>query len=153
MPNPYPLEVREQAVRAYESGADSIPVVAAVFGVSVPSLQRWVTRQRRTGTVDPLARGGGWVSPVDTAQLLRLVDARPDRTLEELTRAYNREASVPVHRSSIVRALERAGYVHKKNGPGRWSWIGPPSNSSGRRSARGSRPSTRRGSSSSTNRA
>jgi transposase len=151
MPNPFPRELREQAVRAYEAGADSIPTVAAVFGVSVPTLQRWITRQRRTGTVDPLARGGGWISPVDTAHLLHLVDARPDRTLEELTRAYNRGAPLRVHRSSIVRALERAGYVHKKNGPGRWNWIASASSSSASASARGSRPSTRRGSSSSTN--
>ena len=48
------------------------------------------------------------------APLLQLVEARPDRTLEELTRVYNRGAPVRVHRSSIVRALERAGYCTQK---------------------------------------
>jgi transposase len=44
MPNPYPTELRERAVRAYESGSETYAMVASDFSVSEPTLQRWVRR-------------------------------------------------------------------------------------------------------------
>jgi hypothetical protein len=94
-----------------------------------------VQRQRTTGALDPLAKAGGWTSPIDRALLQTLVAERPDRTTEELTRTYNQRAApaARVHRSSILRALQRLGYVFKKNGRGRRNSIvracrtsGPP---------------------------
>jgi len=125
MPNPYPTALRARAVHAYEAGTEAYAVVAARFELGVATLQRWVRRQRTTGVVDPLAKGGGWTSPVDRALLQQLVDARPDQTTGELTRAYNQRASptARVHRSSVLRALQRLGYVFKKNGRGRRSSI------------------------------
>jgi transposase len=120
MPNPYPTALRTRAVRAYEAEDEAYEAIAARFAVGVATLQRWVRRQRRTGAVDPLAKGGGWRSPVDVLVLQALVDERPDRTTDELTRAYNHRAapSARVHRSSILRALQRLGYVFKKNDRG-----------------------------------
>ena len=89
MPNPYPLELRERAVRAYESSDETYLEVAERFAVGPATLQRWVRRQRETGALDPLAKGGGWVSPVDVGVLHALVRERPDRTTDELTRVYN----------------------------------------------------------------
>ena len=138
MPNPYPTELRDRAVRAYEAGDESCAAVAARFEVGVASLERWLRRQRQTGTLDPLAKAGGWKSPVDSAVLQRLVAARPDRTTDELTREYNRHTpSGRVHRSSILRALQRLGYVFKKNDRGRRNSIVRASTPSGPRSARG----------------
>jgi transposase len=133
MPNPYPTELRERAVRTYESGSDTYQMVATDFSVSEATLQRWVRRQRTTGTVDPLIKCGGWTSPVDVPLLQAVIAARPDRTTEELTRAYNARAARParVHRSSILRALQRLGYVFKKNGRGRPNSIVPPCKPSG----------------------
>jgi transposase len=141
MPNPYPTELRERAVRAYESSDETYRQVAERFAVSQPTLERWVRRQRETGVLDPLARGGGWVSPVEVAVLQGLVKERPDRTTDELTRAYNSRvgAKARVHRSSILRALQRTGYVFKKNARGRLSTIEPVSRPSAPRSASGSR--------------
>lgn len=121
MPNPYPLALRERAVRAYENGTERYCDVAAHFSISVATLIRWVQRDRETGSAAALSKRGGWRSPVDVALVHRLVQERPDRTTEELTRAYNRQAGPAgrVHRSSILRALQRTGYVFKKNGPGR----------------------------------
>ena len=139
MPNPYPTALRERAVRAYEGGADRYRDVAATCGVSLATLVRWVQRARETGLIAPLVRGGGWSSPIDISLLHRLVQARPDRTTDELTRAYNR-AAVPaarVHRSSVLRALQRTGYVFKKNARARWNRIGPVSMPPARRSAAG----------------
>jgi transposase len=133
MPNPYPTALRARAVRAYEAGDEAYGAVAARFEVGVATLQRWVHRQRTTGAVDPLAKAGGWTSPIDRALLETLVAERPDRTTEELTRTYNQRAapSARVHRSSVLRALQRLGYVFKKNDRGRRSSIARGSRRSG----------------------
>ena len=140
MPNPYPVELRERAVRAYEDGTETYVQVAARFRIAVSTLCAWVRRARNTGTVLPAPRGGGWYSPVDIGLLHRLVRARPDQTTDELTRAYNQRAApdVRVHRSSILRALQRTGFVFKKNDRGRRNWIGPRSRPSDARSVGGS---------------
>lgn len=139
MPNPYPIELRERAVRAYEDGIDTYVAVAQRFSIAVSTLCDWVRQSRESGHVMPAPKGGGWYSPVDLALLHRLVRERPDRTSDELTREYNRRAApeARVHRSSIVRALQRSGFVFKKNGRGPRNWIAPRSKPSGSRSADG----------------
>jgi transposase len=139
MPNPYPIELRERAVRAYEDGTGTYVEVAADFRIAVSTLCEWVRQARDTGSVMPAPRGGGWYSPVDIGLLHRLVRERPDRTTDELTRAYNERAApeARVHRSSILRALQRTGFVFKKNGRGPRNWIGPRSRPSAGPSAAG----------------
>jgi transposase len=119
MPNPYPTALRERAVRAYEGSTETYAEVAARFSIHINTLVRWV-QGAREGTVLPAPRGGGWYSPVDIPLLHRLITERPDRTTEELTRAYNQRAAADaqVHRSSVLRALQRTGYVFKKNARG-----------------------------------
>ena len=121
MPNPFPIELRERAVRAYESGEDSHTAVAERFSLNPWTLLRWILRHRETGTVAPLAKSGGRTSPVDLALL---------ETVVQDTR---------VHRSSILRALHRSGYVFKKNGRGRQSRTAPTSKPNARHSDSGSR--------------
>jgi transposase len=118
MPGPLPIELRERAVQAYERGGESYETVAATFSVATRALQRWVKRRRETGSVAPLPRGGGNSSPVDVAVLEAVINDSRDATTWELAAQYNGRVSrdARVHRSSIVRALRRAGYVFKKNG-------------------------------------
>jgi transposase len=117
MPNPYPVALRERAVRAYETSTETYVDVAARFSIGLNTLVRWVQQTRETGSAAPKDKGGGWQSPVDLSLLHSLVKERPDSTTDELTRAYNRQAppGARVHRSSILRALQRSGYVFKKN--------------------------------------
>jgi len=116
MPNPYPIELRERAVTAYEAGEGSYERVADSFSVCSRSLVRWVARARDLGSVAPSKKGGGWHSPVDLEVMHAVVREKPDGTTEELTRAYNRQVPKArrVHRSSFLRALRRCGYVFKK---------------------------------------
>ena len=120
MANPYPVAFRERAVHTYEDSLESYADVADQFGIGPATLKRWVQAFRETGTVAPRARGGGWCSPVDVPALHALVHERPDMTTDELTPAYNRRVPqrARVHRSSILRALQRSGYGFKNNGPG-----------------------------------
>lgn len=141
MANPYPVELRERAVRAYEDTTETYDEVAARFSLHVNTLVRWVQQVRETGSVAPKDKAGGWRSPVDLPLLHALVKERPDRTTDELTRAYNRQAApaARVHRSSILRALQRSGYVFKKNDRDRRSRIGRRFKRSDVPSATGSR--------------
>jgi transposase len=135
MPNPYSIELRERAVRRYETSDAGYTTVAQQFGVDRATLIRWVQRSRRTGTAAAHPKRGGWTSPVDVDLLERLIGARPDMTTEELTRAYNREAArwQRVHRSSVLRALHRRDFVFKKNARAQRNRIVPMSKPSGER--------------------
>jgi transposase len=117
MPNPYDVALRERAVQAYERGEGSYADLAALFNVDHRTLERWVARWRATGSVAPHPRGGGWPCPIDMEVLLETVREKPDATLEEIRRLYNRR--VPrarrTSRTSVHRALQRAGFVLKKN--------------------------------------
>jgi transposase len=106
-------------VHANEAGDETYVAVAEQFAIGEATLQRWVRRQGTTGALDPSAKAGGWVSPVDVPALQVLVCERPDRTSDELTRAYNHRVvpAARVHRSSILRALQPTGYVFKKKDP------------------------------------
>ncbi len=116
MPNPYPVELRQCAVRAYEAGG-TYTGVAEQFGVSVSSLLRWVMREREIGSPAPFKKRGGRRSPVVWVVLEAIVTEKPDGTTEELRRLYNARVRRPerVHRSSVLRALKARGYVFKKN--------------------------------------
>ena len=93
MPNPYPSELRERAVRAYEAGEGSYEAVAARFSISISSLLRWVMCTRTTGAAAALPKRGGWHSPIQVAVLHAVIAARADATCEELRRAYNRRVA------------------------------------------------------------
>lgn len=137
MPAPHPIELRERVVRAYERSGESVIVVAARFGVAPAAVERWLRLKRQTASVAPRARGGGNHSAIDVAVLSRLVVELRDATTYELTTAYNRVAGRgnEVHRSSILRALRRSGFVFKKNGFAHSSKSDPTSEKSARHSS------------------
>jgi transposase len=125
VPSPHPIELRERAVHSYIASGESYDEVAARFGIARRALQRWVKLHRETDSVAPRPRGGGNPSQVNMPVLEGIIAARQDATSFELTAQYNRLVTRDerVHRSSIHRALHRAGYVFKKK-----SYV-PPSRS------------------------
>jgi len=119
MAEPYDMVFRERAVRAYQSGEGGYHDLAALFGVGYRTLQRWVARARVTGSVAPAPKGGGNPCPIDVTMLERVVREVPDGTIAEFTWEYNRRvaAAQRTNETSCRRALRRAGFVRKKNGP------------------------------------
>lgn len=115
MPNPYPMALRTRVVAAYEAGEGGYATLAEEFGLGINTILRWVARAR-TGDLAPHSKGGGWRSPIEAKVVETVVAARPDATLAEIHQAYNRRVRrrARVSRSSIVRAVTRLGYVHKK---------------------------------------
>lgn len=139
MPAPHPIELRRAAVAALESGDDDAEAVAERFGISRSALLEWARRLRAHGSLAPSPRGGGNFSNVDVERLMRILDEHRDGTTDELTRAYNagRPKAHRVHRSSILRALKREGFVFKKNVRGPQSKTGRTSGRSENNSGAG----------------
>jgi transposase len=118
MPKPLELESRERAVAAYEAGEGSFEAISARFSIHVDTLRGWV-KLCRMGSIDSLDSALR-IFRVDVPIMHAVVRSLPNRTVLELTRAYNER--VPderfVHRNTFLRALRRAGYTFTKSYPG-----------------------------------
>lgn len=111
------VDLRERAVAAYHDGEGSIPEIAAQFRVGEASLKRWLWRLRDTGSLAPAAKKGHNPAKVDDAgreTIRRLVAEGPDRTLPELTEAYNAVAAVSISVSTFGREVREMGLTRKK---------------------------------------
>jgi len=141
---PYDATFRERAVKAYEMGDRSEAEVAKLFGIAHRTLQRWLAQYRRTGSLAPRAAAGGQRSKVDVVLLKALLAQKADATCGELALAYNQRVPRGRHIKwwTVWRALQRAGYVLKKNGRDRPSKTGPKSNARAEPSSAGSARST-----------
>jgi transposase len=114
MTRPYSVDLRERVVRAVEGGA-SCRAAAATFAVSVSFVVKLMQRWRRQGSVAP-DRYGGWKrSPLEAAaeQILALVAAMPDLTIEEL-RGRLAASGIATSRSALGRFLLGHGLTRKK---------------------------------------
>ena len=136
MAEPYDIALREGAVAAYNGGRGGYHDVASLFRIGWRTLQRWVAKERATGSVAADPKRGGWRSPIELETLLAVVAEAPASTLAELCWEYNRRVARAQRSTaaSIGRALHRAGFVLKKNGRGRASATGRTWRPSGKRS-------------------
>lgn len=123
MSQSYDVVFRERAVAAYTAGEGGYHDLARVLGIGYRTLQRWVARERATGSVAPRPNGGGWRCPIDLRVLEAVVREAPDDTVAELCRTYNRRVprAARTTRTSFGRAMRRADFVLKKNVRGRAS--------------------------------
>jgi transposase len=95
--------------------------VARVFGISLPSIKRWLKRRRETGRV------GAKVPPGPPAIKGRMLSewlpghlrANPDLTLEEHREAFEEALGVKVSTATVSRAIsglsEGGGWPLKKS--------------------------------------
>ncbi|AKT41627.1 helix-turn-helix domain-containing protein [Chondromyces crocatus] len=115
---PYPIELRQRILDAYDRGEGSVRELASLFDVAPNTVQSYITRRKRTGNVSPTPQTKRGPDPSigeDGLKLLRmLVSAQNDRTIDEYIALYEAETHSHVSRSVMVRALKRAGLVRKK---------------------------------------
>ena len=113
---PYSEDLRERVVRA----AIGTPRddVAAMFAVSVPSIERWLRQKRETGGLAPKPVPGRRelvkMNAVMEALPARLAD-RADATLEEQCSWWHEQSGVEVSTATMSRALTRLGWTRKKS--------------------------------------
>jgi len=112
---PYSKDLRLKVLEAVDRGMPRREV-AEVFGVSLPTIKRWLKRRRETGEVTakpnpgPPARKGAALEEALPSQL----QANPDFTLEEHQQLFEESYSMSVSTASISRAFERLGLPLKK---------------------------------------
>ena len=109
-------EIRERALSAYQSGKGTQEDIAALYGISTRTFQRWCKRYERTGSTQPEQRGHRVAVYVgkDLERLDRAIAKHPDATLEELGELTGKSCSI----MAVQRAVIRLGYSLKKNAIG-----------------------------------
>jgi transposase len=110
--------------------------VARTFGISLPSIKRWLKRRRETGEVDAKAPSGP--PAVKGAMLGEWLPAHlrrnPDLTLEEHCEAFEEDFGIKVSEATMSRAISRLpeGWPLKKSpvaserdeeARGLWRWL------------------------------
>jgi transposase len=113
---PYSKDLRLKVLEAVDRGMPRREV-AQIFGVSVPTIKRWLKRRRETGEVaatkpnpGPPARKGVALEQALPSQLR----TNPDFTLEEHQQLFEETYGISVSTASISRAFERLGLPLKK---------------------------------------
>lgn len=113
---PYSVDLRERVVAAVQRGESQV-AVAKQFQVSIPTIGRWLRRQRTTGNLQA-SRHPGPPSVTMAAlrvHLLPLLEARPDATLAEHCRAFTEQHGLAVSTATMSRAITGAlGWTRKK---------------------------------------
>ena len=110
--NSLPMELRRKIVEAYERKEGTYFELAQRFGVGEATVYRLLKRKREHGTVKPAAPTG--VSDEELPAFAQLVNEFPNATLEQLKEAWIGRTRRQLSRSSVVRALRRAGITRKK---------------------------------------
>jgi transposase len=111
------MDLRERVVQAYENANDSFARIAERFGVGEATVNRWVSRRRRTGCIAPLANRGRPQSLVDElglSLLCTLLGEQPDATRFELAQQYQLERGIALSVATVGRQLRRLGFTRKK---------------------------------------
>lgn len=117
MPAALPIELRQRIVRAYARQDMTVAEIAAVFQVGVTSVRRYAALARRGLSLHPRTAPGAEskLMDEDLAWLRAQVEASPYLTSYELCTLYNRcHRRNRVHRSTILRAIHKLGFTHKK---------------------------------------
>lgn len=117
---PYSKDLRLKVLDAVDRGMDRREV-SEVFGVSLPSIKRWLKMRRERGDVEarpipgPPARKSTMLLEWLPAQL----EGNPDLTLDEHCEAFEEDLGVKVSRATMCRAIPRlsGGWPLKKSLP------------------------------------
>lgn len=113
---PYSKDLRIKVLGAVDRGVPR-EEVAEVFGVSIPSIKRWIKRRRETGDVEPKpipgppARKGEALDRTLPGQ----VKLNPDLTLDEHCELFKEVHSVKVSNATMSRAFKRLKLPLKKS--------------------------------------
>jgi transposase len=113
----YSKDLKVKVLGAVDRGMPRAEV-ARTFGISLPSIKRWLKRRRDTGEVDakappgPPAVKGAMLGEWLPAHLRR----NPDLTLEEHCEAFEEDFGIEVSGATMSRAISRlpGGWPLKK---------------------------------------
>jgi transposase len=114
---PYSKDLRLKVLAAVDRDMPR-KQAAEIFGISLPTIKRWLKRRRETGGVEPKPIPG---PPARKGALLRewlpiQLNNNPDLTLEEHCEAFEEGYSVEVSTATMSRQIRRlpGGWPLKK---------------------------------------
>jgi len=146
------LDLRERMLAAYDAGEGTRETVAGRFRVSLGMVKKLLRQRRRLGDLRPQHHRSGSKPRMVASQqhqLRTLLARKPDLTLKELRAAAGLDCTLP----ALHYVLAKLGLTYKKRRSGLVSRTVPTSGARGGPGGGGKPASTRRGWSSSTNRA
>jgi transposase len=113
---PYSKDLRLKVLAAVDRGMPR-GRVAEVFGVSVPTIKRWLKRRRETGGVEPKPVPGPRAHKAQAldASLPDQARLNPDLTLEEHCELFEETHRARVSTATMSRAFRRLGLPLKKS--------------------------------------
>jgi len=113
----YSIDLRERVVASVESGECNIPAAARRYKVSEPTIERWLARQRTTGTCAPRPHAGGPARKLASAEAVirEAVKAQADATLQELCELVEKKTKIKSDASMMYRELVRFKLPRKKS--------------------------------------
>lgn len=118
MGRPLSNDLRERIVEAHQRKGLSYTEIAAALTVGYATVSRILRRFRERRSIEPDGRAGGNPPRINADELpvLRdIVAEQPDRTVEQIRDEWVARSGVDMSRSSMQRALHRAGLRRKKN--------------------------------------
>jgi len=118
MPKALSMDLRKRVVAYYESGTESMEYVSGLFHIGIATLDRLMSRKRKTGSIEPKPHAGGnppKLSGEDLKQLKGLVHEKPDATLAELAETLSVRLHKEIHLKCIERVLNQLKITRKKN--------------------------------------
>ena len=122
--NAYSIDLRLKVLDAVDRGIPRREVVRT-FGVSMPTIERYLRRRRQTGGLAPQPSPGRTPSICATVEerraLWKQLEENDEATLERHCELWEEEREVRVSVSTMSRAVRRLGWTFKKS---RWA---PPS--------------------------
>ena len=116
---PYSQDLRQRVLARARTRKGTQAEIAASFGISLSTLEKWLRRKRETGKMTPLPSAHG-PNPVlqNYATLLRAaVKQQPDITLTELCAHMSACVGIEVSPSTMCRELQRLRLPRKKSTP------------------------------------
>lgn len=110
----YSMDLRQRVIDVCDSKTESRAQTAKRFKVSASWVKKLLRLRRTTGSFAAKSHGGGReakFSGESLQELQKLVEQKPDASLQELLDASGAKASI----MAVWRALERLGYRFKKS--------------------------------------
>jgi len=113
---PYSLDLRKRVIAAVRAKQQTLDQIAATFGVSPSTVDKWAKRWRETRKVAALPWAGGVQRTLRhcEAAIRAKVKEQPDITLAELGEHLRTTAQVTASPSMLSRELRRLNLPRKK---------------------------------------
>lgn len=116
--NAYSLDLRLKALDAVDRAISRREVIRT-FGISMPTLERYLRRRREAGDLTPKPSPGRTPSICATVEdrraLWRQLEENDDATLQHHCELWEKERKLRVSVATMSRAVRRLGWTFKKS--------------------------------------